>query len=181
MSTKQALSLPKSLVLIGMPGAGKSTVGRRLASRLNLPFVDSDHEIEAAAGMSITQIFETLGEPAFREGERKVIARLLQEGTRVIGTGGGAFMNETTRALIKNEGISIWLKADLDVLLERTSRSDERPLLRKGDPKTILQDLMEKREPVFAQADLVVITDERPLETTVDLILQALKAYLSAP
>ncbi|HAX91435.1 MAG TPA: shikimate kinase, partial [Rhodospirillaceae bacterium] len=165
--------------LIGMPGAGKSTIGRRLAATLGLPFTDSDTEIEAAAGMSVSQIFETLGEPAFREGERKVIARLLQEERRVLSTGGGAFMNETTRTLIKKDGISIWLKADLDILLERTSRTDDRPLLKKGDPKTILQNLMASREPVYALADVTVQTDDRPIDSTIENILAALENYLT--
>ncbi len=125
-------SLPKTLVLIGMPGAGKSSVGRRLASRLDCPFADSDQEIEKAAGMTIPQIFETYGEPAFRDGERKVIARLLGGEPKVLSTGGGAFMNEQTRALIKQEALSVWIQASFDTLFERVSRTDDRPLLRRA-------------------------------------------------
>lgn len=168
------LTLTKSLVLIGMPGSGKSTVGKKLAAKLNLEFVDSDQEVETAAGMSISRIFETLGEAAFRDGERKVIARLLREPCRVLSTGGGAFMNEETRSLIKKDGLSIWLKADFDVLLERTSRSNDRPLLKKGDPATILRDLMTTREPVYALADLTVLSDNVPIETTTQSVIDAL-------
>jgi shikimate kinase len=165
----------KTIVLIGMMGAGKSSVGRLLASRLGLPFTDSDAEIEKAAGMSVSQIFEQLGEPAFRDGERKVIARLLDGPPIVLSTGGGAFMNEETRALIKAKGTSVWLKAELPVLLERVLRVDTRPLLKKGDPETILRDLCALREPVYAGADLTVLSDARPLETTVDRAIEALK------
>lgn len=168
----------RTIVLIGMMGSGKSTIGRRLASKLGLAFVDSDQEVEAAAGMTVSQIFERLGEPAFRDGERKVIARLLSGPRLVLSTGGGAFMNEATRALIKNEAVSIWLQADLDVLVDRTSRSDDRPLLKKGDPATILRDLMAVREPVYAQADLTVRSEDRPVDATTDCVLQALNAYL---
>jgi len=172
--------LSKSLVLIGMPGAGKTTIGRRLATCLGLGFCDSDHEVEAAAGMSIPQIFEKLGEPAFRDGERKVIARLLGGPKQVISTGGGAFMNEQTRELIKKEGISIWLKADFDILLERTARTNDRPLLQKGDPASILRDLMDKREPTFALADLTVSSDDVPIDATTERVVQALAPLLSA-
>ncbi len=164
----------KTIVLIGMMGAGKSSVGKLLASRLGLPFTDSDTEIEKAAGMSVSQIFEQLGEPAFRDGERKVIARLLDGPPIVLSTGGGAFMNDETRAVIKAKGISVWLKAELPVLLERVLRVDTRPLLKKGDPETILRDLCAVREPVYAQADLTVLSDARPLETTVDRAIEAL-------
>lgn len=169
---------PKSIVLIGMPGSGKSTIGRKLASSLNLPFVDSDQEVEAAAGMSISQIFERLGEPAFREGERKVIARLLAGPRIVLSTGGGAFMNELTRDVIKKNSISIWLKASLDVLVERTSRSDERPLLKNGNPRDTLINLMSAREPVYANADLTVISEEVPIDSTADRVLDTIKAHL---
>jgi len=164
----------KSIVLIGMPGSGKSTIGRKLATRLGIPFTDSDHEVEAAAGMSVSQIFEKLGEPAFRDGERKVIARLLGGPQLVLSTGGGAFMNETTRALIKQQAVSIWLKAEIDVLLERTSRTNDRPLLAKGDPLTILQNLKAIREPVYAQANLTVTSEDLPIDETTERVLLAL-------
>ncbi len=165
----------RSLVLIGMMGAGKTSVGRRLAARLGLRFTDSDDEIVAAVGMSVPDIFEKLGEPAFRENERNVMARLLDEKPRVISTGGGAFMNEATRRLIKEKGTSIWLKAEIDVLLERVARDDNRPLLKKGDPAVILRDLLAVREPVYALADLTVISDRSPLEKTVRRVIEALK------
>jgi len=164
-------ALTKSIVLVGMMGAGKSTVGRLLAHRLRLPFVDSDHEIEAAAALSVSQIFETLGEPAFRDAERRVIARLLDGPLCILSTGGGAFMNEQTRAVIKEKALSVWLQAEFDVLLERVSRTNNRPLLQKGDPAILLRELMQTREPLYAQADLTVTSDQRPLETTVDRLI----------
>lgn len=167
----------RTIVLIGMPGAGKSTIGHKLAAKLGIPFADADREIEAAAGMTVTEIFAQLGEPAFREGERRVIARLLAGNRMVLATGGGAFMNETTRALIKQQGLSIWLKADLDVLLERTSRTNDRPLLAKGDPRAILIDLMLKREPLYALADLTVQSEERPIDVIADRVIQAINDY----
>ncbi|MFA6279324.1 MAG: shikimate kinase [Bdellovibrionales bacterium] len=176
---KSSPSLPHSLVLIGMPGSGKSTIGRKVAARLDLPFTDSDTEIEAAAGMTVPQIFSQLGEPAFRMGERKVIARLLDGERCVLSTGGGAFMEETTRALIKQKGLSLWLKADLSILIERTSRTKDRPLLQGDNPAEILQNLMTKREPVFAQADLTVITGDNPIDVTVDAVVNALERHLS--
>lgn len=177
--SRKTTNLAKSIVLIGMPGSGKSTIGKRLSARLGLDFVDSDQEVETAAGMSVSEIFEKLGEPAFREGERKVISRLLRGKPLVLSTGGGAFMNEVTRALIKEEGISVWLKADFDVLLERTSRSNDRPLLRKGDPATILRGLMQTREPVYALADLTVSSDNIPIEQTTEHVVQALESILN--
>lgn len=161
-----------------MPGAGKSSVGRKLASRLALPFLDSDAEVENAAGMSIDQIFERLGEPAFRDGEAKVIARLLEGPACVLATGGGAFMNERTRALTRQHAISIWLKAEIGILLERTSRRDDRPLLKHGDPARILQDLLSAREIYFSTADIVVTSDARPLENMVDRVMKALNAHM---
>lgn len=149
--------LTRPVVLVGLMGAGKTTVGRRLAAMLNAPFVDSDEEVENAARMSIAEIFESLGEPAFREGERRVIARLLDEGAQVIATGGGAFMNEDTRRVISERGgATVWLHADLDVLLERVGRRSGRPLLERGDPRKILSDLMNERNPVYATADCAV-------------------------
>lgn len=164
-------------VIIGMPGSGKSTIGRQLAFRLGLPFADSDREIEAAAGMAVPQIFETLGEPAFRDGERKVIARLLSGSPMVLSTGGGAFMNEETREIIKKYAISIWLKADFDVLIKRCLRKQNRPLFKKGDPATILAELQRVREPLYAQADITVLTDECPVDETIDKVIEAIQTY----
>ncbi len=172
--------LSRSLVLIGMPGSGKSTIGRKIAAALGLPFVDSDKEIEAAAGMTVPQIFAQLGEPTFREGERKVIARLLGGERCVVSTGGGAFMDATTRALIKQKGLSLWLKADLTILIERTARTHDRPLLQGGDPAVILQNLMTKREPIFAEADVIVITQDNPISLTVASVLNALERHVAS-
>ncbi len=176
-SQNKSSFVSKPVVLIGMPGAGKSSVGRKLAAKLGCPFVDSDQEIEASAGMAIPQIFETYGEPAFRDGERKVIARLLRQGPMVLSTGGGAFMNEETRELIKSEALSFWIKAAFDILLERVLRTNDRPLLRRGDPATILRELMTVREPVYALADLTVLSDAAPIDVTVQRILEALDDY----
>src|SRR4051794_37504987 len=142
----------RSLVLVGLMGAGKSTVGRRLAQKLGLPFRDADHEIEAAAGMTIPDIFAIHGEAHFRDGGRRVIARLLQEGPMVLATGGGAFMNEETRAGIAERGISIWLRADLDVLMRRVRKRVTRPLLQNPDPEGTMRQLMERRHPIYATA-----------------------------
>jgi shikimate kinase len=144
-----------AIVLVGLMGAGKTSVGRRLAEKMNIPFVDADHEIELAAGKSISEIFADHGEDYFREGERRVITRLLENGQQVLATGGGAFMNDETRARIKDRGISIWLKADLDVLLKRVAKRNDRPLLR-DDPETVMKNLMEKRYPVYAEANITV-------------------------
>ncbi len=146
----------RSIVLVGLMGAGKSTVGRRLAQGLGLPFRDADHEIEAAAGMTIPEIFSIHGETHFRDGERRVIARLLQEGPLVLATGGGAFMNDETRLRISQAGISIWLKADLDVLMRRVRKRSTRPLLQNADPEGTMRRLMEVRYPIYATADLTV-------------------------
>jgi len=168
----------RSVVLVGMMGAGKSSVGRRLAKALSLPFVDADSEIEKAAGMSITDIFAKHGEPEFRAGERRVVARLLDNPMAVIATGGGAFMDETTREKIRAHGISVWLKADIDVLLRRAKNRGGRPLLTDGDPEQILRDLLAKREPVYATADVTVMTREVPHETMVSETLAQLQAFL---
>ena len=154
------LTLDRPIVLVGLMGVGKTTIGRRLAQRLSLPFVDADEEIESAAGMTISEIFERYGEPHFRDGERRVIARLIDGLPKVIATGGGAFMNDETRALIKERSISVWLKADLDVLVRRVSRKDSRPLLSGKDPLAVLTELAEKRYPVYAQADIMVETGD---------------------
>jgi shikimate kinase len=146
----------RTIVLVGMMGAGKSSIGRRLASEFNLPFVDADTEIETAAGMSIPEIFEAHGEPYFRSGEARVIARLLESGPQVLASGGGAFINPQTRALIRARGISIWLKADLEVLLRRIKRRSDRPLLKTDDPEQTLRQLIAERYPIYAEADVTV-------------------------
>jgi shikimate kinase len=171
-------NLNRTIVLIGMPGSGKSSIGKRLAQRLGLPFLDADHEIEAAAGMTIEDIFATYGEAAFRDGERKVIARLLAGPPAVLSTGGGAFMDAATRAAIKARGVSVWLNVAFPVLLERCLRSTTRPLLKKPDPAAALQELLGRREPVYAEADVVALSDENPPEETVERVLAALGAFL---
>ncbi|MEM9765325.1 MAG: shikimate kinase [Pseudomonadota bacterium] len=162
------------MVLVGLMGAGKSTTGRRLANRLGVPFADADDEIEEAAGMSIADIFEVYGEAEFREGERKVMARLLDSGPSVLATGGGAFMNDATRALVKEQGTSVWLRADLETHVRRTALRNTRPILQRGNPKEILRKLMADRDPVYAQADLIVESRDGPHADTVGGILRAL-------
>jgi shikimate kinase len=169
----------RSIVLIGMMGAGKSSVGRRLAARLAIPFVDADSEIEKAAGMSIADIFARHGEADFRGGEARVIARLLEGGPQVLSTGGGAFMNANTREAIRAKGISIWLKADLDVLMRRLSkRRNDRPLLQTGDPEQTLRALLAEREPAYAQADLTVHSRDAVHDAIVADIMTALAGLL---
>ena len=168
----------RTITLVGLMGVGKSSVGRRLANALDLPFKDADVEIEAAAGRSIPDIFAEMGEPAFREGERRVITRLLENPPHVLATGGGAFMNDETRALIKERSISVWLKADLEVLVRRVSRKDSRPLLSGKDPLAVLSDLAQKRYPIYAQADLMVETGDTAHHVAVNQIISALSAYL---
>ncbi len=168
----------RSIVLIGLMGAGKTAVGRRLANRLDLPFIDADTEIEQAAGQSIKEIFAEHGEAYFREGERKVIARLLDGGPQVLATGGGAYMNPQTRDAIKAHGLSVWLKADLRVLLKRVQRRDHRPLLANGDPETVMKKLMAERNPVYAEADITVESREVPHDVVVGAVIDALAARL---
>ena len=168
----------RSLVLVGLMGAGKSTVGRRLAQTLQLPFRDADHEIEAAAGMTIPEIFAIHGEDHFRDGERRVIARLLQEGPIVLATGGGAFMNDETRLRIAEHGISLWLKADIDVLMRRVRKRTTRPLLQNPDPEGTMRRLMEVRYPVYATADITVDSHEAPHDRVVADIVRALGEWL---
>ena len=146
----------RTVVLVGLMGAGKSSVGRRLAEKLEMGFVDADHEIEAAAGKTIPEIFTDHGEDYFREGERRVITRLLENGKQVLATGGGAFMNAETRQKINQNGVSIWLKADLDVLLKRVAKRNDRPLLQGNDPAGVMQKLIDQRYPVYATADITV-------------------------
>jgi shikimate kinase len=155
-------------------GAGKSKIGRRLAARLNLPFFDSDQEIEAAAGETIEEIFANRGEQVFRDGERRVIARLLAQPVHVLATGGGSFMDEATRREIGRRGVSLWLRADLDVLVSRVSRRGNRPLLKSGDAGAILGELIEKRYPVYAEANVIVDSGEGSPESTVTRAIAAL-------
>jgi len=162
----------RSIVLVGMMGAGKSSIGRRLAGRLGIPFIDADSEIEIAAGMTISEIFDKHGEPYFRAGEARVIARLLDNGPQVLATGGGSLINTQTRALIEEKGVSIWLKADIDVLLKRTKRRTNRPLAEK------IKDLLPAREPLYAQADIVVQSRDEPHDTIVDEIMVQLPKHL---
>jgi len=170
----------RSIVLIGMMGAGKSSVGRRLAARLNIPFVDADAEIEKAAGMSIADIFARHGEADFRSGEARVIARLLDGGPQVLATGGGAFVNADTRNAIRAKGVSVWLSADVEVLMRRTSkRRNERPLLQTADPAETLRRLLAEREPIYAQADLTIQSRDAPHEVIVADIMTALAAFLA--
>lgn len=170
---------PRTVVLIGLMGAGKTSIGKRLATRLHLPFVDADHEIERAAGCTIQEIFDRYGEAGFRDGERRVIARLLDQPVQVLSTGGGAFMDPTTRALIREKGLSVWLRAELDLLVQRTARRDHRPLLRQGDPREVLRGLMERRYPVYAEADLTVDSDDSPPDVTTDRVVSALRDHLA--
>lgn len=168
----------RSVVLVGMMGAGKSTIGRRLSARLRLPFLDADTEIEAAAGMSIPDIFETHGEPHFRDGEARVIARLLDGGPAVLATGGGAFMHEDTRGRIRDKAVSIWLKADADIIMRRVKRRSDRPLLQTADPELTVGRLISEREPVYQQADLTIWSRDVPHEKIVDECIEALHALL---
>lgn len=164
----------RCLVLVGLMGAGKSTVGRRLGNALRLPFHDADQEIESAAGCSVSDFFERYGESAFRDGERKVIARLLGGPRHVLATGGGAFMDPITRTLIKRQGLSIWLRADITLLMERVSKRPTRPLLKNGDPRATMERLMEERYPIYAEADITVDSNGGPHDTVVQQILAQL-------
>ena len=171
----------RSIVLVGMMGAGKSTIGRRLSARLRLPFLDADTEIEAAAGMSIPDIFETHGEPHFRDGEARVIARLLDGGPAVLATGGGAFMNADTRAAVAEKGISVWLEADVDLLFARVRRRSNRPLLENPDPEGTLRRLVAERHPVYALADIIVQSRDVPHDIICDDVIAALVDHLDRP
>ena len=172
----------RSIVLIGMMGVGKSSIGRRLAARLGIPFVDADTEIEEAAGMSIPDIFARHGEANFRNGEARVIARLLESGPQVLATGGGAIMNADTRAAIRQKGVSVWLNAEFEVLIRRISkRRNDRPMLQTSDPAETLRRLLKEREPIYAQADIAVQSREVSHESIVADIMTALSAFLNAP
>jgi shikimate kinase len=168
----------RSIVLVGMMGVGKSTIGRRLSARLRLPFVDADTEIEAAAGMSIPDIFETHGEPYFRDGEARVIARLIDSGSGVLSTGGGAFMREETRHRIHAKAVSIWLKADADTIMRRVKRRADRPLLQTADPEATVGRLIREREPIYQHADLTIWSRDVPHEKIVDECIEALYGRL---
>jgi shikimate kinase len=170
---------PRTIVLVGLMGAGKSCIGRRLATRLGLPFIDADREIEEAAGCSIPEIFQRHGEAVFRDGERRVITRLLTENpVHVLATGGGAFVDPRTRALIGEHAISIWLRASLELLARRVARRNDRPLLQVEDPQKRLAELMEQRYPVYAQADITVDSADGPPEVTLERVLAALQEDL---
>lgn len=167
--------LNRTVALVGMMGAGKTSVGKRLAVRLNLPFKDADNEIESAAGCTVSEIFQRYGEPAFRDGERRVISRLLTEPPHILATGGGAFIDAETRAEIKKNAVSVWIRAPVEVLHDRVSRRDTRPLLKGGDTREILERLYAQREPFYAQADLAVDSAEGPHAVAVERIVEALK------
>ena len=169
----------RSLVLVGMMGAGKSSIGRRLATRLAIPFVDADAEIEKAAGMSIPDIFSARGEPDFRAGEARVILRLLESGPQVLATGGGAFMNADTRLAIRDKGVSVWLHATFDVLSRRTKRRTDRPLLKGVDPQATLKRLIDERYPIYAQAEVTVESRDVPHDVIVDEIIAGLRGNLA--
>jgi shikimate kinase len=166
----------RPIVLVGLMGAGKSSVGKRLAAALAIPFCDADTEIEQAAGLSIAEIFQRYGEPHFRDREAAVIARLLGGGAQVLATGGGAYMNAETRRLIRDKGVSVWLKADLETLMRRVRRRSDRPLLKTPDPEATMRGLIEARYPVYAEADLVIDSLDGPHEAAVDAILNAIIA-----
>ncbi len=172
---------PRPIVLIGMMGAGKTTVGRRLAARLGRQFADSDEEVEKAAGMSIEDIFAAHGEADFRAGEVKVIARLLKNRNLVLGTGGGAFINPETRALVKQSAISVWIRADFELLFQRVSRRSNRPLLKTANPRATLQQLIEARYPIYAEADVTVISRDVPQDQVAEELIDAMLAHLGAP
>jgi len=169
---------PRTIVLVGLMGAGKTNIGRRLAVLLDLPFKDADAEIETAAGETIEEIFRNRGEAAFREGEAKVVARLLEEPVHILSTGGGAFMDPETRARIRAHGISLWLRADIEVLLARVARRSNRPLLKQGEPREVLEKLIAERYPIYAEADIIIDSLDAPPETTVERVIEALRHFI---
>ena len=180
MDGSSSLVLSRTVALVGLMGAGKSAIGKRLALRLGLPFVDADDEIERAAGCSIAEFFERYGESEFRAGERRVIARLLDRPPLVLSTGGGAYMHPETRAVLRAKAVTVWLRAELDVLFERVRRRGHRPLLRQGNPREVLARLIEQRHPIYAEADIVVDSTAQPADRTTDQVVGALRAHLRA-
>lgn len=176
--TARQIGLKKTVVLVGLMGAGKTTVGRRLARKLHLNFVDSDHEIEKAADMSVAEIFEVFGEEEFRNGERRVIERLLDGKPKILATGGGAYLNEKTRALIKEAAVTVWLNVDVQLLVERTGLRDTRPLLQTGNREEILTRLANERYPIYSEADVVVKSGKGSHEVVVNDTVAALRKYL---
>jgi shikimate kinase len=169
----------RCVVLVGMMGAGKTSIGKRLANLLHLPFLDADSEIEKAANLSIPEIFAKHGEPDFREGEKRVVARLLSSGPAVLATGGGAYMNEETRERCRAEGVTIWLKADVPVLLERVRKKGNRPLLDRPNPEEVMRELLREREPIYSLADIVISSREGPHQTVISDIIAALDKFLN--
>jgi shikimate kinase len=178
MDAPPTFTPPLTVALVGLMGAGKSAIGKRLAQRLGLPFVDADEEIERAAGCSIAEFFERFGEQEFRAGERRVISRLLDGTPHVLSTGGGAYMDPETRALLRAKAVTVWLRADLDVLYERVKRRGHRPLLKQGDPREVLGRLIQQRHPVYAEADIVVESTAQPAERTTEEVIAALRRRL---
>ena len=170
----------RSIVLVGLMGAGKTCIGKRLATKIGLGFVDADAEIEAAADCTVEEIFARYGEQAFRDGERRVIARLLEGPRQVLATGGGAFVNPETRVNVHRDGVSVWLKADLDILVQRVSRRNDRPLLKNDNPRATLERLIEQRYPCYAEADITVDTGNEPPDSTVEKVVDALNAHAAA-
>ncbi len=168
----------RSIVLIGLMGAGKTTIGRRLAKKLKMPFADADTEIEKAAGKTVPEIFDEHGEQYFRDGERRVIDRLLNEHPRILATGGGAYMNEATRTAISKNAVSVWLKADFDLLMKRVRRRSNRPLLKTDDPEAVMHKLIEERYPVYGEANIVVESEDVPHDQIVVACMQSLARHL---
>jgi shikimate kinase len=171
---------PRSIVFVGLMGAGKTAIGRRVASELDLPFLDSDHEIEAASRMTVPELFELYGETEFRSLEQRVIARILEAGPQVLSTGGGAYMNPLTRAAIVAHGVSVWLKAEIDILMERVAKKQNRPLLKTADPRATMERLMAERYPVYATADVTVPTRDERKEVIAAEVIDALGRHLTA-
>jgi shikimate kinase len=179
MSASPSFSPTRTVALVGLMGAGKSAIGKRLAMRLGLPFADADDEIERAAGCTIAEFFEKYGEAEFRAGERRVIARLLDGPVHVLSTGGGAYMDPEIRTIMRARALTVWLRADLEVLFDRVKRRAHRPLLRQGDPKEVLARLMTQRYPVYAEADLVIDSTAQAVEVTTEQVIEALQRHLA--
>lgn len=180
MGAPPPFSVPRTVALVGLMGAGKTAIGKRLAACLGLPFVDADDEIERAAGCSVAEFFERYGEAEFRAGERRVIARLLEGPKHVLSTGGGAYMDAEIRAMMRERALTVWLRADLDVLFDRVRRRAHRPLLKQGNPREVLAGLMTRRYPVYAEADLVVESSAQPADVTTTKVIEALGRHLAS-